>query len=36
MAGDFLLTVEIYAYSQEELQQVAGSLQSMSITDIDP
>jgi thiol-disulfide isomerase/thioredoxin len=33
IASDYLLTIEIYAYSLEELQQVAGALQSMSIRD---
>ena len=36
VAGDHLLNIEIYAYSLDELQQVAASLQSMSITDEDP
>src|SRR4029077_3262817 len=36
IAGDYLLTIEIYAYSVDELQQVASSLQSMSITEEDP
>jgi thiol-disulfide isomerase/thioredoxin len=36
IAGDYLLTFEIYAYSLDELQQVAASLQSLSITDEDP
>jgi thiol-disulfide isomerase/thioredoxin len=35
IAGDYLLTVEIYAYSTDELQQVAASLQSMTISDDD-
>lgn len=35
IAGDYLLTLEIYAYSLDELQQVAASLQSISITDDD-
>ena len=35
IAGDYLLTIEIYAYSTGELQQVAASLQSMSISDDD-
>ena len=35
IAGDYLLTIEIYAYSTDELQQVAASLQSMSISDHD-
>jgi thiol-disulfide isomerase/thioredoxin len=33
IAGDYLLNIEIYAYSTDELQQVAASLQSMSISD---
>jgi thiol-disulfide isomerase/thioredoxin len=33
IASDYLLTIEIYGYSLEELQQVAGALQSMSIRD---
>ena len=36
LAGDYLLTIEIFAASPEELQQIAASLQSMSITDEDP
>ncbi len=36
VAGDYLLTIEIYAYSSEELRQVAASLQSMSISDDEP
>jgi thiol-disulfide isomerase/thioredoxin len=36
IAGDYLLNIEIYAYSLDELQQLAASLQSMSITDEDP
>jgi thiol-disulfide isomerase/thioredoxin len=36
IAGDYLLNIEIYAYSLDELQQVAASLQSMSIADEDP
>jgi hypothetical protein len=36
IAGDYLLTIEIYAYSSDELKQVAASLQLMSITDDDP
>jgi thiol-disulfide isomerase/thioredoxin len=35
IAGDYLLTIEIYAYSADELQQVATSFQSMFITDDD-
>jgi hypothetical protein len=33
IAGDYLLTIEIYAYSLDELQQAAVSLQSMSISE---
>lgn len=36
IAGDYLLTIEIYAYSADELQQVAASLQTMAISDEDP
>jgi thiol-disulfide isomerase/thioredoxin len=36
IAGEYLLTIEIFAYSLDELQQVAASLQSMSITDEEP
>src|SRR2546425_10566145 len=36
IAGDYLATIEIYAYSAEELQQVAACLQSMAISDDDP
>ena len=36
IAGDYLLTVEIYAYSADELQQVAACLQTMAINDEDP
>ena len=36
IAVDYLLSIEIYAYSTDELQQVAASLQSISITDDDP
>jgi thiol-disulfide isomerase/thioredoxin len=36
IAGDYLLTIEIYAYSLDELQQAAVSLQSMSISDEEP
>jgi len=35
IAGDYLLNIDIYAYSIGELQQVAASLQSMSIIDDD-
>jgi thiol-disulfide isomerase/thioredoxin len=33
IAGDYLLTIEIYGYSLDELQQAVTSLQSMSIVD---
>jgi len=36
LSEDYLLTIEIFASSPDELQQVAASLQSMSITDEDP
>ncbi len=36
IAGDYLATIEIYAYSAGELQQVAACLQSMTISDDDP
>jgi thiol-disulfide isomerase/thioredoxin len=36
VAGDYLLSIEIYAYSSDELQQVAASLQSISISDDRP
>lgn len=36
IAGDYLLTIEIYAYSTDELQQAAASLQSMAISDEEP
>ena len=36
VAGENLLTIEIYAYSLDELQQVASSLQSMIIRDEKP
>lgn len=35
IAGDYLLNVELYAYSQDELNQAAASLKSMFITDDD-
>ncbi len=35
VAGDYLVTIEIYAYSTDELQQVAAFLQSVSITEED-
>ncbi len=36
IAGDYLLTIEIYAYSTDELQQATASLQSMAISDEEP
>ncbi|HKW34279.1 MAG TPA: hypothetical protein VJN92_14800 [Candidatus Acidoferrum sp.] len=33
IAGDYLLTVEVYAYSADELQKVAASLQTMTISE---
>jgi len=36
IAGDYLLTMEVYAYSSDELQRVAASLQTMDISDEDP
>ncbi|PYT73741.1 MAG: hypothetical protein DMG42_11835 [Acidobacteria bacterium] len=36
VAGDDLLTIEIYAYSTEGLQQMAASLQTMAIPDKEP
>jgi len=36
IAGDYLLTIEIYAYSTDELQQAAASLQYMAISDEEP
>lgn len=36
VAGDYLLTIEIYAYSTEELQQIMASLQTMAISDEGP
>ena len=36
VAGDYLLTIEIYAYSTEELEQMAASLQTMAISDEEP
>jgi thiol-disulfide isomerase/thioredoxin len=36
LSEDYLLTVEIFASSPEELQQIAASLQAMSITEEDP
>lgn len=36
IAGDYLLSIELFASSREELQQIAASLQSMSITGDEP
>jgi len=36
IAGDYLLSIEICAYSVDELQQAVASLQSMSISEEDP
>jgi len=36
VAGDYLATIEIYAYSLDELQQAVASFQNMTITDEDP
>ena len=36
LSEDYLLTIEIFASSPAELQQVAASLQSMSITEDEP
>lgn len=36
IAGDYLLTIELYAYSSDELNQAAASLKAMFITDDDP
>ncbi len=33
ISGDYMLTIEIFAASQEDLQKIAASLQSMVITD---
>ena len=33
VAGDYLVTIEIYGYSPDELQKVAASLQTMAISD---
>lgn len=35
VAGDYLLTIEIYAHSTEELQQMAASLET-TISDEEP
>jgi len=36
LSEDYLLTIEIFASSPEELQQAAASLQSMAITEEAP
>jgi hypothetical protein len=36
VADDYLVTIEIYAYSTEELHQLAASLQTMAISDEEP
>jgi thiol-disulfide isomerase/thioredoxin len=36
LAGDYLLTIEVFALSTDELQQAAGTLKAMSIADEDP
>ncbi len=36
LSEDYLLTIEVFASSPDELRQVAASLQSMSITEEDP
>jgi thiol-disulfide isomerase/thioredoxin len=36
LAGDYLLTIELFALSTDELQQVAATLKGMSIADEDP
>jgi thiol-disulfide isomerase/thioredoxin len=36
LSEDYLLTIEIFASSPEELQQIAASLQSMAISEEDP
>ena len=33
LAGDYFLNIELFAYSAEELQQVASSLQPISISE---
>jgi len=35
IASEYLLTVELYAYSADELQKIAASLQTIGITDED-
>jgi hypothetical protein len=36
VADDYLVTIEIYAHSTEELHQLAASLQTMAISDEEP
>jgi thiol-disulfide isomerase/thioredoxin len=36
LAGDYLLNIELFALSTDELQQVAGTLKAMSIADGEP
>jgi hypothetical protein len=36
IAGNYLLTMEVYASSSDKLQRVAASLQTMDISDEDP
>jgi thiol-disulfide isomerase/thioredoxin len=36
LAGDYLLTIEVFALSTDELQQAAATLKGMSIADEDP
>jgi len=36
IAGDYLLNIEIYAYSADELQRVTASFQTIAISDEDP
>jgi thiol-disulfide isomerase/thioredoxin len=35
LAGDYLVTIEIYSLSQDEMQKIASSLQSMTVKDED-
>jgi hypothetical protein len=36
VGADYLLTIEIYAYSKEELLQMAASLETRAISDEEP
>lgn len=36
VAGDYLPTIEIYAYATEELEQMAASLEAMAVSDEEP